>query len=122
MNRQLSGVRADQKLSYRKIEACAIRTREYLKLSPMEALDPLGLFENLDAISIRLRDGRIIPFRGGVEALEDSEGYARYDGSRNVLEILAVEVERIDKWRTQRSTRQLEPLSAWQHTASVASR
>jgi Zn-dependent peptidase ImmA (M78 family) len=33
----------------------------------------------------------MVPFRSGVVALEDSEGYARYDRSQNVLEILASE-------------------------------
>lgn len=91
MTNGLSGVRADRKLSYRKIEARATQIRENLQLSFAEALDALNLFENLDSISIELRDGKIIPFRYGVETLEDSEGYARYDQAKNILEILASE-------------------------------
>lgn len=89
MNKQLSGVRADHKLSYRTIEVYAVQARQYLKLSPFDALNPLSLFENLDLIRIRLRNASVIPLRNGVEALEDSEGYARYDARNNLLEILA---------------------------------
>jgi hypothetical protein len=56
---------------------------------PLDALDALHLFENLDEISITMTDGREIPFRSGVVELEDSEGYARYDRTKNLIEILA---------------------------------
>ena len=86
-----SGVRADQKRSYRGLERVGRLIRKHLKLSPLDALDALQLFENLDEISIKMNDGREIPFRSGVVALEDSEGYARYDRSKNIIEMLASE-------------------------------
>jgi Zn-dependent peptidase ImmA (M78 family) len=89
MNRGLSGVRADHKRSYRSLEKYAHQIREHLKLAPLDSLNALQLFENLDEISITTNDGKEIPFRSGVVALEDSEGYTRYDGSRNVVEMLA---------------------------------
>jgi len=89
MNRGLSGVRADQKRSYRSLEKYAHVIREHLKLAPLDSLNALQLFENLDEISITTNDGKEIPFRSGVVALEDSEGYTRYDRSRNVVEMLA---------------------------------
>jgi Zn-dependent peptidase ImmA (M78 family) len=92
MTRRLTGVRADQKHSYRGLEKYAHLVREHLKLSPLAALDALRLFENLDEISITTKDGVEIPFRSGVVALEDSEGYVRYDRSNNVMEMLASEV------------------------------
>lgn len=91
MNKGLSGVRADQKRSYRSLEKYACHVREHLKLAPLDALNALQLFENLDEISITIKDGSEIPFRSGVVALEDSEGYARYDRSKNIIEMLASE-------------------------------
>jgi len=91
MSKGLSGVRADQKHSYRSLEHCANQIRGYLGLAPDKALNVLDLFEHLDAISIKLRDGTVIPFRGGVVSLENSEGYTRYDRQKNVIEILASE-------------------------------
>jgi IrrE N-terminal-like domain len=91
MSKGLAGVRADQKLSYRKIEARATCARECLRLSPSERLNALDLFENVDELEIELRDGRLVPLLSGVKALEDSEGYARYDRSKHVVEILASE-------------------------------
>jgi Zn-dependent peptidase ImmA (M78 family) len=91
MSKGLSGVRADNKYSYRKLEAFAAYVREELKFAPGQAIDPLRLFEDLHQISIRRSDGKIIPLRGGVIAVEDSEGYTRYDRKHNVIEILASE-------------------------------
>jgi len=98
MTSGLSGVRADRKRSYRGIEKYARLVREHLKLSPIDALDALRLFENLDEISITITGGMEIPFRSGVVALEDSEGYVRYDRSKNIIEMLASELtyERIE--------------------------
>ena len=87
----VSGVRADQKRSYRSLEKFASLIREDFQLAPLDALDALDLFENLEDVSITMRDGMRIPFRNGVVALEDSEGYARYDRSRRVIEMLASE-------------------------------
>jgi Zn-dependent peptidase ImmA (M78 family) len=91
MTNGLSGVRADQTFSYRALERAADRVREYLRFPVDRAIDTLRLFEDLHEISIRLRDGTVIPFRGGVVALEDSEGYTRYDRQRRTIEILASE-------------------------------
>jgi len=89
MSKALCGVRADQKYSYRGLEEYARVVRRHLSLGPLDALDALQLFENLDDIGITMRDGRGVPFRSGVVALEGSEGYARYDQSKGVVEILA---------------------------------
>jgi hypothetical protein len=88
MTAELCGVRADRGLSYRELERYAGVVRNYLKLEPEDALDALHLFENLDEIKIKTGNGRVIPLRGGVVALENSEGYTRYDKLRNVMEIL----------------------------------
>jgi len=92
MSKGLSGVRADQKFSYRAMEQAATYVREQLKFPADEALDPLRLFEDLHEISIGQRDGTAIPLRGGVITLEDSEGYTRYDRQRRIIEILASEL------------------------------
>src|SRR5579862_7480373 len=91
MNKGHSGVCADQGHSYRSLEQIAHKVRGYLNLTNDEALNGLELFENLDEISIKLRNGKVIPFRSGVVALEDSEGYTRYDMRKNFMEILASE-------------------------------
>ncbi len=92
MSKGLSGVRADQKFSYRAMERAATYVREQLRFPAHEAIDPLRLFEDLHQISIRQQDGTVIPLRGGVIALEGSEGYTRYDRDRRIIEILASEV------------------------------
>lgn len=99
MTKGLSGVRADRSWSYRGLEVLAGHVREQLKLRADEALDPLELFEDLHEISISRSNGVEIPLRGGVISLEDSEGYTRFDGGRNVLEILAS--ERTYEWLEQ---------------------
>src|SRR3977135_1099770 len=99
MTRGLSGVRADRTYSYRKLETFAAFVRKQLSLLPGEAINPLQLFEDLHDISIQQSSGKVIPLRGGVISLEDSEGYTRYDRQRNVLEILAS--ERTYEWLEQ---------------------
>ena len=89
MNR-LAGVKADKKYSHRKLEGVADYVRRGLNFGPTEAVDPIRLFEDLHDISI-MSAGKNIPLRSGVVALEDSEGYARYDAHRNCIEVLAAE-------------------------------
>ncbi len=91
MANDLAGVRADHRFSYRTLERIANLIREHLKYGPDEPIDTLRLFEDLHEISIKLSDGSVIPFRGGVIALQDSEGYTRYDRGGNVIETLASE-------------------------------
>jgi Zn-dependent peptidase ImmA (M78 family) len=91
VSKELSGVRADNKYSYRKLETIAAYVRQELKFAPDQAIDPLRLFEDLHEISITKNDGTVVPLRGGVIAVEDSEGYARYDRKNHVIEILASE-------------------------------
>lgn len=59
MTKGLSGVRADQKRSYRSLEKYACHVREHLKLAPLDALNALQLFENLDEIGITMNDGNM---------------------------------------------------------------
>jgi Zn-dependent peptidase ImmA (M78 family) len=89
MSKPLSGVCADQKYSYRKLESIAAHVREQLNFTDDQAIDPLRLFEDLHCIRIQQGNGRMIPLRGGVIELEDSEGYTWYDGKKKVIEILA---------------------------------
>lgn len=91
MNRGLTGVRADNKYSYAKLEQVASYVREQLKFGFHAAVNPLRLFEDLHEISISRSDGTIIPLRSGVVALEDSEGYAKYNCKHKVIEVLASE-------------------------------
>ena len=91
MPKPLSGVRADSPRSYRSLEQVAAHVRQRLKLSPEEAIEPLQLFENLDDIRIQRASGRQIPLWHGVIALDDSEGYTRYDSERGLIEVLASE-------------------------------
>ncbi len=91
MSKELAGVRADNKYSYRKLESIAAYARQELKFTPDQAIDSLRLFEDLQEISITKSDGKVIPLRGGVIAVEDSEGYTRYDRKNQVIEILASE-------------------------------
>jgi hypothetical protein len=89
MNKSLSGVRADNKCSYQHLEKVAEHAREQLKFEPKEAIDPLRFFEDLHCIQIRQANGVLIPLRGGVIDLEDSEGFTRYDSKKKLIEILA---------------------------------
>jgi hypothetical protein len=103
MSKGLSGVRADHKLSYRALETAAAYVRQQLNFPADEPIDPLRLFEDLHESSIKQRDGSVIPLRGGVISLEDSEGYTRYDAKRGVIEILAS--ERTYEWLEERHPR-----------------
>lgn len=47
MSKALTGVRADNKYSYRILETHASYVREQLKFAPDAAIDPLRLFEDL---------------------------------------------------------------------------
>lgn len=91
MSRSLTGVRADHKYSYCRLEALAAYVRTQLNLPADVAIDALRLSEDLHEISISRSDSTVIPLRSGVIALEDSEGFARYDRQRKVIEILASE-------------------------------
>jgi Zn-dependent peptidase ImmA (M78 family) len=91
MNKPLSGVRADEKLSYRKLENFAAYVRQQVGFTPEAAIDPLRLFEDLHNLQITRKDGIVIPLWGHVSSMENSEGYARYDGERKVIEIVASE-------------------------------
>lgn len=91
MARALSGVRGDHSYSYEKLEARAAHVRSCLQVAPAAPLDAVKLFEELDEVAIVRADGQAIPLYGGVEALAGSDGYARFNAERNVLEILASE-------------------------------
>ena len=71
----LVGVRADCGYSYRKLEKIAAYVRDLLDYSPTEAINTLLLFDGLDI--------------GSVIELNGSEGFAKYDSDRRVIEILA---------------------------------
>lgn len=91
MSRELSGVRADRRFSYRKLEKRAGRVREQLGMSPHQPIAALKFFEGLDDIVIQRMGGNPIPLRHGVVSLEGSEGYTKYDSDRDVIEVLASE-------------------------------
>ena len=84
----LSGVRADRGYSYRGIEKIAAYVREWLNCSPTDPINTLLLFDGID-IAVQDNTGQSIPIRGSVIELGDSEGYAKYDRDRRVIEILA---------------------------------
>ena len=88
MRQRLVGVRADRGYSYRKLEMIAAYVRGRLDYSPTEAINTLLLFDGLD-IEVRDGTGRDIPIRGSVIELNGSEGFAKYDSDRRVIEILA---------------------------------
>ena len=88
MSKAPSGVRADFGYSYRDLERIAAYVREQLSLSPTKPVDALRLFDGLE-ISVRDGMGRDIPVRGNVIELDESEGFAKYDSERRVIEILA---------------------------------
>jgi hypothetical protein len=92
MRRALNGVRADRCYSYIALEKMAAYVRAQLNISPHEAIKPLELFEGLDDITIGRSDGKQIPLRHGVEALDGSEGYTWYNGHHDVIEVLASEL------------------------------
>ena len=88
MSQGLSGVRADRGYSYQRLEKIATSVRDRLDYSPTEAINTLLLFDGLD-IEVRDGTGQDIPIRGSVIELNDPEGYAKYDGDRCIIEILA---------------------------------
>jgi hypothetical protein len=91
MNRPVNGVRADHCYSYRKLEGLATFVRQRLKIPLDRAIDPILLFEDLHEIEVSRTDGHQVRLGYGVVPLEDSEGYARYDRARDILEVLASE-------------------------------
>lgn len=98
-----SGVRADRAYSYSKLEALAAHVRQHLGVPPDQAIEPLELFEDLHKISLQRANRQRLPLGYGVVRLEDSEGYARYDRAREVIEIIAS--ERTYEWLMQRHPR-----------------
>ena len=88
MRQGLSGVRADRGYSYQRLEKIATHVRDRLDCSPTEAINALRLFDGLD-ITVRDGTGQAIPIRGRVIELNDSEGFAKYDGDHRIIEILA---------------------------------
>ena len=88
MRQGLVGVRADRGYSYRKLEKIAAYVRDRLGHSPTEAINTRLLFDGLD-IEVQDGTGRDIPIHGSVIEFNGSEGYAKYDRDRRVIEILA---------------------------------
>lgn len=88
MRQRLVGVRADPGYSYRKLEEIAAYVRGRLGYSPTEAINTLLLFDGLD-IEVQDGTGRNIPIHGSVIEINGSEGFAKYDSDRRVIEILA---------------------------------
>ena len=82
------GVRADRGYSYRKLEMVAADVRVRLDYPPTEAINSLLLFDGLD-FEAWDGTGRDIPIHGSVIELNGSEGFAKYDSDRRVIEILA---------------------------------
>ena len=89
MPKPLTGVRADQARSYSNLEKVAAIVRQKLNFQPDEAIDALRLFESLSDIRIERSSGKPIPLGYGVVELADSEGYAKYDSEKHVIEVLA---------------------------------
>ena len=88
MEKELSGVRADRAYSYQALEKIATHVRDRLHYSPTEAINTLLLFDGLD-MTVHAGTGQDIPIRGSVIELNDSEGFAKYDSNRQIIEILA---------------------------------
>ena len=84
----LVGVRADRGYSYRKLEKIAAYVRDRLEYSPTQAINTLLMFDGLD-IEMRDGTGRDLPIHGSVIELNGSEGFAKYDSDRCVIEVLA---------------------------------
>lgn len=103
MSKPPTGVRADAGQSHRSLEKVAAHVREQLKIAPDAAINPSELFEDLHDLSVERGDGTTVPLRSGVIALEDSEGYTRYDRERKLIEILAS--ERTYGWLEERHPR-----------------
>ena len=88
MQKRPVGIQADRGYSYRDLEHIASNVRKHLALPPTTAINAQKLFDGLN-LSVRARNGRTIPVRGGVIEIKDSEGYSRYDSDQEVIEILA---------------------------------
>ena len=88
MRQGLVGVRADRGYSYERLEKIAAYVRDRLGHSSTEAINTLLLFDGLD-IEVRDGTGQDIPLHGSVIEINGSEGYAKYDRDRCVIEILA---------------------------------
>ena len=88
MRQGLTGLRADRGYSYGDLERKAAAVRRGLGYRPSDPINTLWLFDGLD-LTLRDRAGTSIPIRGSVIELDGSEGYARYDSDRRVIEILA---------------------------------
>ena len=88
MPQELSGVRADRGRSYQNLEKIAANVRERLNCPPTEAINTLRLFDGLP-MTVNDKTGPVIPVRGSVIELNDSEGYSKYDREHRVIEILA---------------------------------
>lgn len=89
MAKPLTGVLADHAYSYAKLERLAESVREQLGMPLDAALKPLEFFEDLDELSIQRPSGSSIPLDYAVVELAHSEGYARYDADRKVLDVVA---------------------------------
>ena len=88
MSQGQMGVRADRGYSYQRLEKIATYVRDRLNYPPAEAINTLLLFDGLD-IEVRDGAGQDIQIRGSVIEFNDSEGYAKYDRDRRIIEILA---------------------------------
>lgn len=91
MTRGVSGICADRPSSYRRLEGMAACVRKWIQILPEQAVDPLQIFDYLDKFRLRRADGKELRLDSGVIPLDGSEGYARYDAKRDILEVLASE-------------------------------
>src|SRR5580698_8255804 len=86
MNRPLTGIRADRKLSYRKIEQMAGIVRQALRLSEIDPFDSLKFFDEvIPDMTIECAAGKIA-LREAVEDIEH-EGQTKWDPESGVIEI-----------------------------------
>lgn len=92
MRRPLTGVRADRCYSYAALEKMAAYVRRELKITPHEAIKPLEMFEGLDDITIGRTGQEPIRLRHGVEALDELEGYTKYNREQDLIEVVASEL------------------------------
>lgn len=87
MTRPLTGIRADQKHSYRSIEAIAAGLRETLGLATLERFDAKLFFERqLADVTLKCRTGSVA-LREGVEECQQ-EGLTRWDPEDRVIEVV----------------------------------
>ena len=86
MDRPLTGIRADEKQSYRSIERMAGALRAMLELGPLDRFDALRFFDQiLPDITIDCRSGEIA-LREAVEDCQE-EGRTSWDADSRVVEI-----------------------------------